>query len=361
MARKKNEYIFAPEKQRKRGPGCLILLLSVLLAIVVLSYLANMTVNRKVDLKTTRVPVMALDRAFEGFTILHISDLHAAPVGAEADVWRTLLFGKNFSAVVLTGDMVGKTGDYQPLVLLIQTLRQINTTAPIYFVAGDEDPPPVVSAYRGTPEPLADWVLAAKDAGAIYLDAPVSQQVGRRTVWFTPEDLYNVQLTGRLQSLTMQKEEMEARGLQYEAEGGASYRAHMNRIEAMQRSVEAVSLISADDLQIAVTHAPRPVSYVRDALEWADPKAVFSFRNVSLVMAGHYVGGQWRLPFGFGALYIPEIGWLPDDEGILGMQRINSINQYISGGIGASGYYPMPNRFFNGPEVSLLAFTARIE
>jgi predicted MPP superfamily phosphohydrolase len=93
---------------------------------------------------------------------------------------------------------------------------------------------------------------------------------------------------------------------------------------------------------------------------WASQEEPFSIRQVDLVMAGHFVGGQWRL-FGLGPIYVPELGWFPGDTGIMGLQRINSVNQYVTGGLGASTFYPMPGRLFNPPSAALLTFTARIE
>ena len=360
MARRKNNYIFAPDHRRSRGPGCLVLTLALVLAVVVLSLLANTSMNRSIKLETAKVPVMSLDQAFENFTILHISDLHGDALGKDADAWRSLLYGKGFSAVVLTGDMVGKAGDVEPMLALIQSIRQVNSTAPIYFVAGDDDPDPVTISYRGTPEVLAGWVKAAQEAGAIYLDAPQSQQVGKRTVWFVPEYVYSMDPAGMAASLTRQKEEMEGLGKQYEADGGASYRALCYRLDTMNRCVEAIKAMTDKDLQIAVTHVPLEADYIRTAVEWANQTAVFNFRNVSLVMAGHYVAGQWRLP-GVGPVYVPEEGWFPGDENLVGMQRINSINQYISGGLGASSFYPMPGRLLNSPSVALLSLTAKIQ
>ncbi len=360
MARRQNNYIFAPESKRRKGPGCSVLFLAVLLAALILSMLSNEAMNRKLELVTAKIPVMSLDKTFENFTVLHISDLHAAAVGQDLEAWRTLLYGKRYSAVVLSGDMVGKSGEFAPLVSLLEALQKINADAPIYVVAGDEDPPPLVSAYRGTPEVYADWVLAAKKAGAIYLDAPVSQQVGKRIVWFIPEYLYSVDVEGMAQVLTNQKEQMEAQGLPYEAQGGASYRALVARLDAMARSAEALKAMTDKDLQIAVSHVPLGVDYVRTAVEWADVEKIFSIRRVNLVLAGHFVGGQWRL-LSMGPVYVPEMGWFPGDEGILGLQRINSVNQYITGGLGASSFYPMPGRLFNTPNVALLSFTAKIE
>ena len=360
MGRKQNYYIFAPEKKKTHRAGCLILILSVLFAGVVLTLLTNATMNRRIDLLAEKVRVMSLNKKYENFTVLHISDLHGDEIGLDADRWRTLLYGKGFSAVVMTGDMVGAGGDYTPLVALVKTLRQIKADVPVYFIAGDEDPAPVLSTLHGNPEVLADWVRAAQEAGAIYLDRPIPQSVGKMTVWFAPEYLYSVDVPGMLLSLTHQKQDMEAVGQQYEAEGGASYRAVCYRLEAITQSNDALKAIGKDDLQIGVTHVPLEADYVREMVEWAKDTAVFSFRRLTLVLAGHYCGGQWRLP-ATGPIYVPERGWFAGDDGVFGMQRINSISQYISGGLTTSSLYPMPGRLFNTPNVSLLAFTAKIE
>jgi uncharacterized protein len=360
MRRKKNAYIFVPEKKKRGGPGCLILVFSVLFAAVVLGLLTNAAMNRKTELLTEKVRVMSLDKKLENFAVLHISDLHGDERGLNADMWRSLLYGKSFSAVVMTGDMVGASGDYTPLVALIKTLRQIRADVPVYFIAGDEDPAPVLSALHGNPDVLADWVQAAVEAGGTYLDRPVSQSVGKLTAWFTPALLYSDDVSGMVSNLTRQKEQMESAGKQYEAEGGAAYRALCYRLEAYTASAEAMKIMTKDDLQIGLTHVPLTMSYVREMIEWSDETAAFSFRRLSLVLAGHYCGGQWRLD-ALGPLYVPEKGWFPGDTGVVGMQRINSIDQYVSGGLAASDFYPMPGRLFNTPSVTLLTYTAQIE
>lgn len=360
MGRRKTSYIFAPEKQSSGNLGCVFTFLGVIVALAAAAFLFNYAANTRVTLESVSVPVMGLDSAFEGFSVLHISDLHASKLGSDLELWRSLLYSKTFHAVVLTGDMVGKTGNSEPLLSLIYILQQIKPTAPIYFIAGDEDPSPVNYTPRGTPEVLSDWVLEAQAMGAIYLDVPVSQQVGKKTVWFVPEYLYDVDAAGMLGSLQAQKEEMEAEGKQYESEGGASYRALCYRLDTMERTVEVQKSMLSTDLQIAVTHAPLQANYIRTSLEWSDQNDVFTFRSIDLLLAGHYCGGQWRLP-GLGAIYVPDIGWFPSDEGIVGMQRVNSINQYISGGVGAGSYSPLKGRLFNAPSVSLLKFTSSIQ
>jgi len=359
---RRNAYIFAPERKRRKNSGCLILILSIVLALLTISLLSNQAMNKRIELSTVKISVMSLDKAFESFTVLHISDLQASSIGTEAALWRALLFGKRYHAVVLTGDMVGRSGDSASLLALIEILQNINSEAPIYFIEGDDDPDPLVYSYRGTPEVYADWVIEAKNAGAIYLDAPVGQQVGRNTAWFVPGYLYfnGMDAEAMRTSLIYQKEDMEKQGTQYEAEGGAKYRALLARLEAMERAVSALTSMSPNDLQIAVTHVPWNVEIIRNEVEWADQSKLMTIRRVGLVMTGHYTGGQWRLP-GVGAIYVPELGWFPGDGSILGLQRLNSVNQYINGGLGASSYYPMPGRLFNMPSAVLLTFTARIE
>lgn len=360
MGKRKSNYIFAPEKQKTGRGGCLLTVLGMMLAVVLAALLLNQSVNSHVALLEERVSVMGMDKTFEGFTVLHISDLHARPLGSDMELWQSLLKGKTFQAVVMTGDMVGSDGNYEPMLTLIHTLKQINPQASVYFVAGDDDPEPVVSTPRGTPEVLADWVLAAQKEGAVYLDAPVRQEVGKRGIWFVPEYLYDVDAAGMVKSLTKQKGDMEALGQQYEAEGGASYRALCYRLDTMERAVAAQQQMLSTDLQIAVTHVPLIQDYIRTSLEWADEEQVFSFRTINLLLAGHYCGGQWRVP-GAGALYVPDMGWLPPDDGLVGMQRVNSINQHISGGLGPSEEHPLKGRLFNSPNVTLIKFTATIQ
>lgn len=143
MGKRKTDYIFAPEKPKSSHLGCTFTALALILAVAMAAVLFNMAANKRVELKEEKVSVMALDKAFEGFTVLHISDMHASPLGDDLDLWRTLLYSKSFQAVVLTGDMVGTGGDFEPLLSLIHTLQQLSPNAPIYFVAGDDDPAPV--------------------------------------------------------------------------------------------------------------------------------------------------------------------------------------------------------------------------
>ena len=77
MGKRKSNYIFAPEKQKTGRGGCLLTVLGMLLAVILAALLLNQAVNSHVALLEERVSVMGMDKTFEGFTVLHISDLHA--------------------------------------------------------------------------------------------------------------------------------------------------------------------------------------------------------------------------------------------------------------------------------------------
>ena len=358
MARRSND-IFAPQQDR-RGLVWVIILVLMLGAVIAAGLLMNTASNQRVQLQSEKVAIMGLDKTYEGFTVLHLSDLHASTVGSDPNVWRELLFGKSFHAIVLSGDMVGVTGNDEPFLSLLHALKQIKQNVPIYFISGDEDPVPVRTTPQGTADVLADWVQAAQRSGAIYLDAPVSQAVGKKTVWFVPEYLYDTDPDNMIMSLTAQISEMEAAGKQYEAESGALYRALRYRLDATQRTVDAIALMKDEDIQIAVNHSPLDAGYIRTSLEWADQSKVFNFRQIDLLLCGDLCGGQWRLP-GIGPVYLPERGFFPGDTDVMGMQRINSINQYISPGLGASRLNPLPGRLLNQPTATLIKLTGNIQ
>ena len=154
MARRSND-IFAPPKKRG-GLGMLIVILLLIGALVSAGLFLNKAANQRITLSSENVAVMGLPKVYEGFTILHLSDLHASRLGRDLELWRELLFGKTFHAIVLSGDMVGVSGNDEPLLSLIHILRQIKQDVPIYFISGDEDPIPVISSPHGTPDVLAN-------------------------------------------------------------------------------------------------------------------------------------------------------------------------------------------------------------
>ena len=104
-----------------------------------------------------------------------------------------------------------------------------------------------------------------------------------------------------------------------------------------------------------------------ESLQAYDASDINSYvRTVSLVLAGHYVGGQWRLP-GIGAVRAPlssglgSNGWFPEDRMVTGLSTVLGVSQYISPGLGTSSAIGLPSvRLFNTPAVTILILTQKL-
>ena len=93
----------------------------------------------RVVLKRNDVCLPSLPRSFEGFTILHLSDLHADISQRALVRARALLDGLEYDLCVLTGDFRGRTyGDYGPTLRLVAQLRN-SLRGVIYGVLGNHD------------------------------------------------------------------------------------------------------------------------------------------------------------------------------------------------------------------------------
>ena len=90
-----------------------------------------------------------------------------------------------------------------------------------------------------------------------------------------------------------------------------------------------------------------------------DKEELFSLRYASLILAGHYNGGQWRIPFA-GAIYVPELGWFPKDDQVQGLSYVAGVPQFISPGLGSDPHYEhQPGRIFNSPVITRIVLTSK--
>jgi len=105
-----------------------------------------------------------------------------------------------------------------------------------------------------------------------------------------------------------------------------------------------------DYTTIGITHYPWHDSFYNNAREHVG--------KYDLVIAGHYHGGQIRIPF-YGALFIPNISvaeFFPKQSDVSGYNVYGDYKQYISRGLGASklGSTNFKFRLFNTPEINLI-------
>ena len=352
---RREKYIFATE-YNKKPHHIFRKLLAVIVSIAVLGFLVNTVYNYNLVYIRQQITVSNLPEDLEQFSILHLSDLNGRK-GLGRRISR-LLGTRIYSCVVMTGDMVGKNGDIEGLLEVVEALPR---DIPILMIPGDMDPDYLDPMAHAGLTPYADWAERLIKAGVTILDEPYLMTRGRNDrsrIWFVPEELYSLDLKGLETTYTGVLGRLPDGGLT--ADQAAQRRVAEYQIARARRIQETVRTMKADDIQIAVAHYPLTEELTETLIGWKESTDVFSLRQVSLIMAGHYCAGQWRIP-GAGALHVPELGWFPPHYLIVGRQYIGRIPQYISPGLGASGSYPyMPFRLFNNPAVSSLELTQKL-
>ena len=358
MRRERNQYIFASElTKRSRShrfrTAVLILLPVLIIALVVM----NATVTHRIRLEEIRLTVLDLPDDLENFSILHLSDLHGARYGETQKAVRDALGTTRYSCVVMTGDMLGEDGDVEPLLELIDLMPQ---DTPKFLIPGDTDGPAVATQAHSSLSVYTEWAERLKAAGVQILELPVlitREKKGR--IWFVPEELYALDLDGMQKNYQRQLDSLNSRKPSLSADDAAHIRAleyELERIEAL-RGIKKE--FQSTDIQVVLTHTPLSEDYLTDLVSWSAKNDLFSLRYASLILAGHYNGGQWRIP-GVGAVYVPELGWFPEDEQVMGLSYVGSVPQYISPGMGSDPHYEhQPGRIFNSPVITKIVLTRK--
>ena len=357
MRREKNQYIFASELTRRtRGHkfrNAVLLLLPILLVAV---WVLNVTVSQRVVLREMKLTVLNLPDDLEGFSILHISDLHGARFGENQKAVGTALGSTRCSCVVMTGDMLGENQDVEPVLELVALMPK---DTPKFLIPGDTDGPMIVSKAHSSLSVYPDWVERLQEAGVQVLDLPVLITREKGRIWFVPEELYALDLEGMRNVYTKQLTELNGRTTSLTPDDAARIRALEYELERIDKLAEIKKEFLPTDIQVVLTHTPLTGEYVADLVSWSQKEDIFSMRYAGLILAGHYNGGQWRLPFA-GAVYVPELGWFPDDKLVEGLSYVDGIPQHISPGLGSDPHYErQPGRIFNGPEITRIVLTRK--
>lgn len=355
MSQRRSTRLFSP--RRKKHYGCLTVL-ALLVAALVLVLSLNALSNRFVRLVDRSITILNLPRELEGFTILHLSDLNAARLGEKQENLREALGKEAYQAVALTGDMVGPSGNIQPL---LDVKALFPAGVPVFFITGDADPNPLLAQPHGDGEVKAAYIRALEEGGLTYLESPVRMEYEGRAIWFAPGDAFMLDLDNAAFALREQLKALDTTVNPLDAITGAQRRHAAHRLDIIEKTMEAKALIKPDDIVISLTHQPPDSEQLTQlsllAREEGQP-------SPSLFLAGQFNNGQVRLP-GLGSLYIRKQpdgrgGFLPGDEGFTGLSITKGFPVYISPGLGVSTYYPLPLRLFNRPAATLIHLTARM-
>jgi uncharacterized protein len=227
-----------------------------------------------VAVRRYRVQVAGLPASFEGFTILHLSDLHEKRFGTGAEDLVRLIRHERFDIVAMTGDfVVGDDPVLTPALELISGIRSV-ADAPFYSVCGNHD----WMLERGNElnERLASAGVRVISNRSAAIDR------GRERLWILGVD----------DPVT-----------------------HRDRLHQALRGTDR------DRPRLLLSHSPHPF---HQAVE----------NGVDLMLAGHTHGGQVRLPL-IGATFVPSMGFFPRFD--YGMFRSRKTSLIVSGGLGESG------------------------
>ena len=334
--------------------------IALLLALMVLLQGNSLTVDEQ------EVTMVGLPEELEGYRILLLSDLNGRRFGDEQATILREIGTLDYDAVFIVGDMVGRGGDPEPFYELLEGLP---SSRPVYFIAGDSDPQPVLDTTRditGTVEQmvLADWILGAIERGATYVDAPVELEVGNASIWISPADMLNLnasELADTCEEQMLQEQEGTVLGLQSDHD---TLPSTTYRYERAQRLLQAVNSMTATDVHISLAHEPPSDEFLSASATHASSGEKY-LTQPSLVLAGHYCGGVWRLP-GLGAFYIPSStadrhGWFPAQEDVQGLSSAGGTQMYITAGLSTTGSAPlMFFRFLDRPQISIIELTATL-
>lgn len=336
----------------------LFFILSLLFSIIILISLGY-SLNNAVVLDRQTVSIPSLGKELEGFTILHISDLNAKASFIEKKEIHSQLRGKNFHAVCFTGNMVGKNGNEEVFFELIRQIQSLNSTASIYYIAGEEDPETLLLTPSGSDDIFSAFLKKLQAMDVIYVDRPIAHKLKNSTVWISPEYLYSIDPKSTLDAMTSDIQRLEKEGNLFDENVAINYKhlSYLSRI--METTIDAQKTANEKDVQVLLSNYPLSAEYISNTIRYNSSESYYSLRNANLLLAGTLVGGQWQLPGGQ-PLYVPEYGFLPDRSLVYGKRRVLTIEQHISPGLSTSNIYPFPAiRVFNSPTITLLRFTSK--
>ena len=252
-------------------------------------------------LQLTRIPVelSQLPPAFDGYRIIHLSDLHGKGFGKEQQRLLKLVAAERPDLIVFTGDLTDSgTADEQKRSL--QLMRGLVALAPVYLITGNHDQ--TVGGF----EPLQSDL---EKAGVIVL---------RNEAVLLPRGGDVIRLSG-------------IDDPQFDAYVGSKTSVRENMAEVLQEVPPA-------RFNLLLAHRPELIAEYANA-------------GYDLVLAGHAHGGQVRLPF-IGGLVAPGQGFNP--RYTAGAYAEFGTTMIVSRGLGNS---IIPQRLFNRPQV--IAITLR--
>ncbi|MBE0447146.1 MAG: metallophosphoesterase [Actinobacteria bacterium] len=267
------------------------LVITLLFFILFLNFENNSLTVTNLDVKLDDLPPK-----FDGYKILHISDLHGKSFGPRQRDLVAAISKTNPDLIAVTGDLIDHRRNNDEAGILL--LRQITGIAPVYFVTGNHE-----------------------------------QQSGRLNSLENRLTKYGVKvLRNSHASINRGNERLSIVGMDDVAKNAKPYDSDAIVVNELN---QAMADLPKSDVTILLAHRPEKFS-------------IYSLYGVDLILAGHAHGGQIGLPL-IGGLYAPDQGFFP--KYISGPYKKHNSTMVVSRGLGNS---IAPQRIFNRPEIVLI-------
>ncbi|MEC5424055.1 metallophosphoesterase [Virgibacillus sp. C22-A2] len=315
-------------------------ILSGLLIILVVIVVYTFWDNNRIKIVEQDIAIEDLPQQFEEFQILQVTDLHEKQFGKDQRKLVKAINAIEYDVLVFTGDMLDDTQSSN-FTSFYSVLDGIDNKEHILYVPGNADP------YSYNTEPVfgkSEFINGLEDRGVTFLESIETVSIDSANLHFVDFELSiakDEKFVGKNTGIVKPPYSSDA-----------SYRKYQQQL---WEELTVLNEFNNSDIVIALNHYPIVDNRIEFIMK--DPNRVW--RDYDLIMAGHYHGGQFRIPF-LGALFVPEAwyepnSFFPPTDRVKGLWEYKDTQQYVSAGLGSSDAIPLLKfRLFNPPEINVL-------
>lgn len=252
--------------------------------------------NTALELNTYTIKTNKLPKAFNGYRIAHVSDLHNAKMGKDNKKLLSMLRSAKPDIIAITGDIIDSRNT--DIEIALKFAEEAVKIAPCYYVTGN---------HEARIDKYDKLLKGLENKGVVLLDNE------------------SIILKKNNESITL----IGVRDPSFQEE-------YLHGDEKdLVKSVMKDLISQEDKYTVVLSHRP----------EMFD---IYASNKADLVLSGHAHGGQLRLPF-VGGFVAPGQGFFPKYDA--GLYTKDNTNMIVSRGIGNS---IIPFRVNNRPEVILI-------
>jgi uncharacterized protein len=267
----------------------LVLIVLILISLFIFSYYQNNFISiARINVNSKKIP-----SSFNGFKIVHISDLHNKRFGENQNYLVKSIKKLNPEIIVITGDLVDSRRYNEEISMIL--INQLVASYPVYYATGNHE-------WRSGKYSALEKKL--KSAGVKVLRDS------------------NVRIIKDNKHLIISGVDDPSR-YYYDDSSIPNFKNSLNM---------ALKNTASKDFRMLLSHRPERFSQ-------------YQAYKIDLVFSGHAHGGQVRIPF-IGGIVAPDQGFFP--KYTKGAYSENGTTMIVSRGLGNS---IAPQRVFNRPEI----------